>query len=72
VGRLQLRADRSPAEGRNLQNSEFASHAAWDKEIAAGIPGAKFVPLESRNHVILADEPANRQFFECHRLVSSK
>ena len=34
------------------------------QEIAAGIPGAKFVPLESRNHLILADEPANRQFFD--------
>ncbi len=34
------------------------------QEIAAGIPGATFVPLESRNHLILADEPANRQFFD--------
>jgi pimeloyl-ACP methyl ester carboxylesterase len=34
------------------------------QEVAAGIPGAKFVPLESRNHIILADEPANRQLFD--------
>ena len=34
------------------------------QEIAAGIPGAKFVPLESQNHLILAEEPANRQFFD--------
>jgi pimeloyl-ACP methyl ester carboxylesterase len=34
------------------------------QEIAAGIPGAKFVPLESRNHMILADEPANRMYFD--------
>ena len=34
------------------------------QEIAAGIPGATFVPLESRNHLILADEPANRQLFD--------
>jgi pimeloyl-ACP methyl ester carboxylesterase len=34
------------------------------QEIAAGIPGAKFVPLEGRNHIIRADEPANRQFFD--------
>jgi hypothetical protein len=33
------------------------------QEIAAGIPGAKLVPLESRNHLILGDEPANREFF---------
>jgi pimeloyl-ACP methyl ester carboxylesterase len=34
------------------------------QEVASGIPGAKFVPLESRNHIILADEPANRQFLD--------
>lgn len=34
------------------------------QEIAAGIPGAKLVTLESRNHMILADEPANRQLFD--------
>jgi pimeloyl-ACP methyl ester carboxylesterase len=34
------------------------------QEIAAGIPRAKFVPLESRNHIILAHEPANRQLFD--------
>jgi pimeloyl-ACP methyl ester carboxylesterase len=34
------------------------------QEIAAGITGAKFVPLEGRNHIILADEPANRQLFD--------
>ena len=34
------------------------------QEIAAGIPGAKFVPLEGRNQIIISDEPANRQFFD--------
>jgi pimeloyl-ACP methyl ester carboxylesterase len=34
------------------------------QEIAANIPGAKFVPLDSRNHIILSDEPANRQLFD--------
>jgi len=33
---------------------------ALGHEMAAGIPGAKFVPLDSRNHLILAGEPANR------------
>ena len=33
---------------------------ALSQEIAAAIPGAKLVPLESRNHLILAGEPANR------------
>ncbi len=30
------------------------------QDIAAAIPGAKLVPLESRSHLILANEPANR------------
>jgi len=34
------------------------------QEIAAGISGAKFIPLDSRNHVFLADEPATRIFFD--------
>jgi pimeloyl-ACP methyl ester carboxylesterase len=37
---------------------------ALGQEIAAGIAGAKFVPLDSRNHVFLADEPATRVFFD--------
>jgi pimeloyl-ACP methyl ester carboxylesterase len=28
------------------------------RQMAAGIPGARFVPLPSRNHLILEDEPA--------------
>ena len=43
-------------------------HAAGDlrvpysfaQEIAAGIPGAKLVPLDSRNHLLLPGEPASR------------
>jgi pimeloyl-ACP methyl ester carboxylesterase len=34
------------------------------QDMAASIRAAKFVSLESRNHIILADEPANRQFFD--------
>jgi pimeloyl-ACP methyl ester carboxylesterase len=37
---------------------------ALGQEIAAGIPGAKFIPLNSRNHILLADEPAFRGFFD--------
>lgn len=32
--------------------------------LAAGIPGARFVPLESRNHLILEDEPGFPRFLE--------
>jgi pimeloyl-ACP methyl ester carboxylesterase len=34
------------------------------EEIAASIPGAKFVPLEGKNHIFLADDPAARGFFD--------
>jgi hypothetical protein len=32
--------------------------------MAAGIPGARLVPLESQNHVILESEPAFARFLE--------
>ena len=32
--------------------------------VAAGIPGARFVPLQSRNHLILEDEPAFARFMQ--------
>jgi class 3 adenylate cyclase/pimeloyl-ACP methyl ester carboxylesterase len=34
------------------------------RRMAAGIPGARFVPLPSRNHLILEDEPAFARFLE--------
>jgi pimeloyl-ACP methyl ester carboxylesterase/DNA-binding CsgD family transcriptional regulator len=34
------------------------------RELATGIPGAEFVQLESRNHILLEREPAWRQFQE--------
>lgn len=34
------------------------------RRIAAGIPGARFVPLEGRNHVILESDPAWSRLFE--------
>jgi pimeloyl-ACP methyl ester carboxylesterase len=34
------------------------------RELATSIPGARFVPLESRNHVILEQEPAWPRFLE--------
>ena len=33
---------------------------SFAREIAASIPGAKLVPLESRNHIVLANESAHR------------
>jgi len=34
------------------------------RRMAAGIPGARFVPLEGRNHLILEDEPAWPRFMQ--------
>ena len=34
------------------------------RRMAAGIPGARFVPLESQNHVLLPSEPAFARFLE--------
>jgi pimeloyl-ACP methyl ester carboxylesterase len=34
------------------------------EELATKIPGAKFVPLDGKNHVLLAREPAFRSFLE--------
>jgi DNA-binding NarL/FixJ family response regulator len=34
------------------------------RAIASSIPGARFVPLESRNHILLENEPAWQQFVE--------
>jgi pimeloyl-ACP methyl ester carboxylesterase len=37
---------------------------ALGQEMATGIPGARFVPLEGKNHIFLANEPAHRAFFD--------
>jgi len=34
------------------------------RRMAAGIPGARFVPLESRNHIMLEGEPALSRFLD--------
>jgi pimeloyl-ACP methyl ester carboxylesterase len=34
------------------------------RRLAAGIPGARFVPLEGRNHIILENEPAHAAFLK--------
>ena len=40
------------------------------RQVAASIPGARFVPLESKNHILLENEPAWLQFLaEIRRFV---
>ena len=34
------------------------------RRLAAGIPGARFVPLESQNHIMLEGEPALARFVD--------
>jgi pimeloyl-ACP methyl ester carboxylesterase len=43
---------------RNDQAVPFSQGA----ELASGIPNAEFIPLESRNHILLGDEPAWERF----------
>ena len=43
------------------------------RRLASLIPGARFVPLESANHILLEDEPAWRVFLEeLHRFLGSR
>jgi pimeloyl-ACP methyl ester carboxylesterase/DNA-binding winged helix-turn-helix (wHTH) protein len=34
------------------------------RQLASGIPGARFVPLQGQNHLFLEHEPASERFFE--------
>ncbi len=34
------------------------------RQLAAGIPGARFVALQGNNHILLEHDPATRRFFE--------
>jgi pimeloyl-ACP methyl ester carboxylesterase len=56
------------SELRRIKTPTLVLHSTGDlrapysfaQEIAAGISGARLVPLDSRNHIVLADEPAYR------------
>jgi hypothetical protein len=41
-----------------------AGHSRPGAGLAAGISGARFVPLQGRNHLFLESEPAFAQFLE--------
>jgi pimeloyl-ACP methyl ester carboxylesterase len=36
----------------------------YGHQLAAGIPGAKFVALQTNNHILLEQDPATDRFFE--------
>jgi pimeloyl-ACP methyl ester carboxylesterase len=61
IGDIDLRSEvsrvRAPTlviHGRNDLVIPFSD----GKELASGISGARFVPLETKNHIPLADDPA--------------
>ena len=42
------------------------------RQIAAGIPGARFIALPGRNHIFLKHDPAAARFFEEIHLFLTK
>ena len=62
-------------EAAEVRSSTLVLHARGDamipfeigRQLAALIPGARFVPLHSRNHVLLETEPAWAQFVDAVR-----
>ena len=42
------------------------------RQMAAGIPGARFIPLQGQNHIFFEHEPAAERFFEEIRLFLGK
>ena len=50
----EVRAPTLVIHGRNDLVIPFSD----GKELAAGIPGARFVPLETKSHIPLAHDPA--------------
>ena len=42
------------------------------RQMATGIPGAKFVVLQGNNHILLEQDPATQRFFEEMRLFLAK
>ena len=59
----QVRAPTLIFHSKNDQAVPFAQ----GEELAAGIPGAQFIPLESRNHILLENEPAWEIFSRASR-----
>jgi pimeloyl-ACP methyl ester carboxylesterase len=51
--------------------ADRAVPVAEGRLLAAGIAGARFLPLESSNHILLADEPAWPTFLsELHAFIA--
>jgi pimeloyl-ACP methyl ester carboxylesterase/DNA-binding SARP family transcriptional activator len=59
----QLRLVRAPTLVLHVRGDARVNYADG-KELAAGIPGARFVTLEGQNHLIMEQEPAWPRFLE--------
>ena len=60
---------RVPTLVLHARNDKMVTFEAG-RQIAALIPGARFVPLESKNHILLENEPAWLRFLaEIHRFI---
>jgi pimeloyl-ACP methyl ester carboxylesterase len=53
----------TPTLVMHIRNDSTVSFSAG-KELADGIPGARFVAMEGKNHMFLESEPASERFFE--------
>jgi pimeloyl-ACP methyl ester carboxylesterase len=53
----------TPTLVMHVRNDSLVSFS-FGKELADGIPGARFVAMEGKNHVFLEGEPASERFFE--------
>jgi pimeloyl-ACP methyl ester carboxylesterase len=43
---------------------DFVTPLEAGRQLAAGIPGARFIVFPGRNHLFLEHEPASNRFFE--------
>ena len=63
---------RVPTLVLHARNDKMVTFEAG-RQIAALIPGARFVPLESKNHILLENEPAWLRFHaEIHRFIGGE
>jgi pimeloyl-ACP methyl ester carboxylesterase len=54
---------KAPTLAAHVRDDQMVPFEAG-RQLAAGIPGARFVALPGRNHLFLEDEPASARFFE--------
>lgn len=57
----QVRAATSPTQDQYPQSTDVVAPFAEGRIMAARIPGARMVALDSCNHLLLPEEPAWRQ-----------